>query len=213
LNQAQKHGLIPIGGLDMLIEQALETWRIWFGQKPQADLGEYLRFRPIFLTGFMGAGKSTIGPLLAQILGWNFVETDREIEKEAGLSIPEIFRQKGEAHFREIEHQIVLRHAFLPRTIVSLGGGSLTHALTRDLLVRTGRLVLLTADPKTLYHRLNQDANERPLLAHLSENEKRLKIESLLREREPVYNQATFRVDTSSITPEQAAQEIREKLL
>jgi shikimate dehydrogenase len=213
LDEAKKNNLTPIGGLDMLIEQALETWRIWFGKKPQVDLGEYLRFRPVFLTGFMGAGKSTIGPLLAQVLGWKFVETDREIEKEAGLSIPEIFRQKGEAHFRELEHQIILRHAFLPRTIVSLGGGSLTHSLSRDLLTRTGRLVLLTADPKTLYQRLYQDANERPLLAHLSENEKRLKIESLLREREPVYNLANFRVDTSSMTPKQAAQEIREKFL
>jgi shikimate dehydrogenase len=213
LEQAKRQGLLPIGGLDMLIEQALETWRIWFGTKPAADLGEYLRYRPIFLTGFMGAGKSTIGPLLAQSLGWSFVETDQEIIKEAGISIPEIFHQKGEAYFRDIEHRVVQKHAFQSRTVVSLGGGSLTHPKTRDLLIKTGRLVLLSATPETLHNRLKSTSNERPLLAQLSEDQRRSKIESLLKEREPVYNLAAFRIDTTSKTPEQAAQEIREKLL
>jgi shikimate dehydrogenase len=213
LEQAKSQGLHPIGGLDMLIEQALETWRIWFGEKPIAELGDYLRHRPIFITGFMGAGKSTIGPLLAQKLGWAFIETDQEIVQKAGLSIPEIFRLKGEDYFRDIENRVIQRHVFMPRTVVSLGGGSLTHPKTRELLLKTGRLVLLSADTETLYHRLKSTSNERPLLAQLSEEERRRKIESLLKEREPVYNLAAFRIDTTSKTPEQAAQEIREKLL
>ncbi|MFL5812825.1 MAG: shikimate kinase [Bdellovibrionia bacterium] len=213
LEESKKQGLLPIGGLNMLIEQALETWRVWFGIKPAAELGDYLRYRPIFLTGFMGAGKSTIGPLLARELGWAFVETDQEIVREAGLSIPEIFRLKGEAYFRDIENSVIQKHAFQPRTVISLGGGSLIHPKTRDLLVKTGRLVLLSADPETLYHRLKSTSDDRPLLAQLSEEERRRKIESLLKEREPVYNLAAFRVDTTSKTPEQAAQEIREKLL
>jgi shikimate kinase len=201
----------------MLIAQALETWRIWFGARPEIDLeiemGDYLRNRPLFLTGFMGAGKSTIGPLLAKTLGWNFIETDLEIEKKAGRSISDLFREKGESHFRELEHQTVLEHAFSSRTVISLGGGALTHVQTREFLKNTGRLVFLTASPQVLNDRLRHQAAHRPLLAGLSEEERVLRIESLLKEREPFYNLAAFRLDTASMSAEQAAQKIREKFL
>lgn len=213
LEQAQQLKLQTIGGLDMLIEQALETWRIWFNSKPIANLSDYLRYRPIFLTGFMGAGKSTIGPLLAKKLGWNFIETDLEIEKEAGLSIPEIFRLKGEPGFRQLENLVITRHAFAPRSVVSLGGGSLTHSETRTLLQKTGRLVWLTADPLTLNQRLKTQSNERPLLAGLSDKQRFEKIESLLKEREPFYNLASLKLDTAAMSAEQVADKIRETFL
>lgn len=213
LDQAKTLGLQPIGGLDMLIEQALETWRIWFDSKPSADLGEYLRYRPIFLTGFMGAGKSTIGPLLAKKLGWKFIETDLEIEKEAGLSIPEIFRQKGEPYFRELENKVIVRHGFSPRSVVSLGGGALTNAATREFLQKTGRLVHLTADSNTLSERLKSQSENRPLLANLTAQERFNKIESLLKEREPFYNLAAFKIDTAALSVKQAADKIRDLFL
>jgi shikimate dehydrogenase len=213
LTQCQALGLKPMGGLDMLIEQALETWKIWFGKKPEVQMANYLRYRPIFLTGFMGAGKSTVGPALARLLQWDYLEVDLAIEKETGLSIPEIFRQKGEAYFREIEHKIIAQNAFQPKTVVSLGGGALTHFETRELLRKTGRLVFLAADPGTLAARLRNGASQRPLLAGLSEQERLQKIESLLKEREPFYNQSAFRLDTTHITAQQAAQKIRESFL
>ncbi len=213
LEQGRQCGLVPIGGLDMLIEQALETWRIWFGERPSVELSDYLRHRPIFLTGFMGAGKSTIGPLLARKLGWNFVEIDHAIESEAGLSIRELFKTKGEPFFRDLERKIIARFAFEPRSIISLGGGSLTHPQTRELLAKIGRLVFLTADLDTLDKRLKLNSTKRPLLAGLTDAQRRQKIESLLKEREAFYNQASFRLDTASMTAQQAAERIREKFL
>jgi shikimate dehydrogenase len=213
LEQAQKLGLHPLGGLEMLAEQALETWRIWLGENPQADLMDYLRHRPIFLTGFMGSGKSTIGPLLAKRLKWNFVETDAAIEKKTGLSISEIFKIHGEPFFRETERQIIEETAYSPRTVVSLGGGALNSPTTLELLKKSGRLVYLSADLNTLDQRLKRGAQTRPLLAGLSDEQRRQKIASLLKEREPFYNQASLVLNTASLSTRQAVEKITENYL
>jgi shikimate kinase len=101
--------------------------------------GPVPEFRVVCLTGFMGSGKSTVGRLLAAQLAWHFVDLDAEIERESGLSISRIFAQKGEAVFREIEHECLARvlgvaEARNQRLVLALGGGTFTQPRNAVLL-------------------------------------------------------------------------------
>src|SRR5579862_8811316 len=97
--------------------------------------------RRIVLTGFMGSGKTTVGPLLARRLGWSFIDADDVIAAEAGCSIPEIFTRDGEAAFRAIEHAAIKRLASDEELVLALGGGAIELEATRTLLL---------SDPGTL---------------------------------------------------------------
>jgi len=78
----------------------------------------------IYLTGFMGSGKSTVGSILANTLGYGFVDIDQGIEQAEGKTVSEIFREKGEEYFRNLEQSLLLRVSALPHTVISLGGGT-----------------------------------------------------------------------------------------
>ena len=160
---------------------------------------------PIFLTGFMGVGKTRVGRILAQQLGRCFLDTDRMIEQRAGKSIAEIFADEGEAHFRQLERACVLEACQRPDAVVALGGGAITRADNVEAVRRTGVLVCLKADVETIFARVRRRSN-RPLLAGLDPQAQRAKIESLLRERAPFYDQAHIELYTTQTqTPEDTA--------
>ena len=141
----------------------------------------------------MGVGKSTIGPALASRLGRSFVDTDEEVEREAGRSIPEIFEREGEAGFRRRE-RAAIELAAARSAVVALGGGAIVQAGMADRLEAAGTVVWLDADPGTILARI-EDAGSRPLLAGLDAEGRKLRVEALLAERTPYYARASIRVD------------------
>ncbi|HUI08909.1 MAG TPA: shikimate kinase [Bacteroidota bacterium] len=160
----------------------------------------------IYITGFMGSGKSTVGPLLARGLGYQFIDLDAVIEEKEGRSIPELFDARGESEFRAIEQRELALLEVRERIVVATGGGALTNPSTLDVVRRSGTLLYLNVDQETLFKRLRgvrgrpmiSDASGRPL----SDDALRERIKSLFAEREPLYKSADIVVDGTSLTPE-----------
>ena len=149
---------------------------------------------PIFLTGFMATGKSRIGRGLALRLGRPFYDTDEMIENRAGKPIPRIFSEEGEAAFRQLEAECIVDAASRPDAVVALGGGAITRSENRETIrASKGVLVCVQAAVETILERVSR-RDDRPLLAGMSQAEKREKIESMLREREPYYAMADITV-------------------
>jgi len=156
----------------------------------------------IFLTGFSGSGKSTIGPLLANSLGFEFIDLDREIENAAGKSINRIFSEDGEAAFRELELRTLERIGSQKELVVSLGGGVLENDRCFKLIRRTGTLIYMKSSPEMLSLRL-QHKTDRPLLKgpngeKLSREEIQERISDILKKREPRYMRADMVIATES---------------
>ena len=119
---------------------------------------------PVFLTGLMGSGKTTVGQLLARRLGWKWLDLDAALERRSGMTVAKIFEARGEAAFRRLESQELKRQARAQRTVISCGGGVVLAAENRRVL--KGALTLyLAASPRTLAKRLGgAQARQRPLL-------------------------------------------------
>lgn len=166
--------------------------------------------RTIVLTGFMGAGKSTIGPMLARVLGWEFVDADTAIEARTGKSIAKIFAELGEPAFRTLEAEVIREHVSQTNLVLALGGGALETEPTRALLHNypTACLVFLDAPLDVLVTRcLEQpDAAERPVLADR---------EGLLRRfhaRLPLYREAHLTVSTAGLSTDEVVARITDAL-
>ncbi len=175
-----------------------------------------MRKRIVYLTGFMGSGKSTIGPILANTIGYNFLDLDKQIEKKKNLSINEIFSTGGEGYFRELEKNVVLQVSKLNAHVISLGGGTVTKKENLETIKNSGVLVYLKANPMQIFHRLRFKA-DRPLMKNnegkiLSETELLQRIKTLLQEREPFYNQADVIVNTDDKKVGYTVDEIVKKL-
>jgi shikimate kinase len=153
----------------------------------------------------MGAGKSTVGPLLASLLDWDFQETDVLIEKRVRLPIPEIFRTRGEPFFREEELAVVSSIAGLTRVVIAAGGGAFAEPRTRDTLKKGSTTVWLKAPFETLLARIG-DPGSRPLARD------RERMLSLWTEREPSYRSADLVVETLDVAPEGVARRIAESV-
>lgn len=167
---------------------------------------------PIFLTGFMGVGKSKIGGILAWRLGRDFLDTDQMIEERAGMDIAAIFADAGEAHFRQLEHECVRDACARRDAVISLGGGAIAQQRNLELVRREGILICLQADVDTIVERVSR-RDDRPLLSGLSAEEKRAKIESMLAERAPFYDQAHIKMLSSEgLAPEETAEKLIELL-
>lgn len=117
----------------------------------------------IFLIGFMGSGKSTMGRLLAKEMDRELVEMDETIEAEAGMSINEIFKEYGEAHFRDLESQLIVRIADKGGAVVSCGGGAVLREENVVNMKKNGKIIFLSATPETIYEHVKNSTN-RPLL-------------------------------------------------
>jgi shikimate kinase len=155
----------------------------------------------VILVGFMGAGKSSVGRLLARRLGRCFVETDDMITAREGASIPQIFATHGEAHFRAAEAEAVRLLALKRGDVIATGGGLPCREGVPQALRALGTVVWLAGDFATLYDRARGVAGDRPMLAGRS----RADAEALYRAREPFYRQADITVDTSALGPDQVA--------
>ena len=125
----------------------------------------------IILIGLMGAGKSTIGKTLATTLNYRFIDVDEEIVKHENMSINDIFLQKSENYFREIETQVIKEICKNNKTVISLGGGGFEKEINREILLNNGKVFYLYTDVNTLYERIKSDSS-RPLLKCKNPKEK-----------------------------------------
>jgi shikimate kinase len=144
----------------------------------------------IYLIGFMGSGKSTVGRKLAASLSWSFVDLDRKIEEKAGKSIASIFSQDGEKIFRETESEVLRNLDIKVNTVVSTGGGTPCHGDNMDYMKGTGLTVYLKMEPAQLAGRLLESSKERPLLKEISDEDLPSFISDKLALREKWYNRA-----------------------
>lgn len=158
----------------------------------------------IVLTGFMGTGKTSTGKLLAYRLGKSFIDIDKRIEKEVGMSIPEIFAKYGEEFFRAKEHEVVKTVANYKNAVIATGGGVVLNPRNIECLRQKGFIVCLTANPDVILERTSRRPT-RPLLQ--CENPRQV-IEELLTKRQAFYEQADYFVDTSALTPYQITERI-----
>jgi len=163
-----------------------------------------LRGVNLYLIGMMGVGKTTIGKLFAQEIGYRFVDTDEVIVKAAGKSINEIFVENGEAEFRQLESDVLSQVCAYTKLIVATGGGIIMQQHNWSYL-RHGLIVWLDAPIEILLQRLAED-NTRPLLQDPHPESKLL---SLLEQRQPMYSQADLQITISATeTPEEISTRI-----
>lgn len=164
----------------------------------------------IFLIGFMGCGKSTVSRAMCKKFGLAGIEMDQQIEKEEGMTIQEIFAQKGEAYFRELETNLLKRIQTKENLVVSCGGGTAMRECNVLEMKKHGKIVLLSARPATVYERVRTSHN-RPLL------EGNMNVEyigSLMEKRRAKYEAAAdFTVETDNKTARQIAEEIMEYIV
>lgn len=149
----------------------------------------------------MTSGKSTIGPILANVLGWEFYDLDRLIEEQEDKSVVEIFETNGEDYFRECEHKLLSKYSKEQNIVLSLGGGTMAFDRNLTLLKNTGKIVYLKSSPEMIYQRIKNKI-DRPIFRDLvlSDNPKPHqfieRIEKYLSQREPYYSQADIHIDT-----------------
>jgi len=148
--------------------------------------------RPVVLIGLMGAGKSSVGTKLAEILGVQFRDSDAEIEKAANLTIPEIFERYGEAHFRDGERKVIARLLGGKTKVLATGGGAFMNAETRALIARRAVSVWLKAGLDVLVER-TAGRSHRPLL---NQGNPRDILAGLIETRYPVYAEADIHVES-----------------
>lgn len=159
----------------------------------------------IILTGFMATGKTTVGKLLAEQLGYEFIDTDQLIEARSGMTIPEIFRQKGETAFREMEAAIVQELAEKEKVIISTGGRLMLDAANAAALSKRGRVFCLVATPEEILKRVSHDTDaKRPLLETPNPMQR---IVELLQQRKESYHRFS-QMATSEKTPDEVTRHL-----
>ncbi len=167
--------------------------------------------RNIILIGFSYTGKSQAGRKVAERLGWEFIDTDDEITRRAGKSIPRIFAEEGEEHFRKLEREVLREACEGERRVISTGGGAILFPENRELMRNSGIIICLEAKPETIYRRLLKDAEEgsekvvRPLL---SGPDPLGRIYRLKQYRQPFYGIADWTVHTDNLTLDEVCEEI-----
>ncbi|MDD7442399.1 MAG: shikimate kinase [Sutterellaceae bacterium] len=139
--------------------------------------------RVVYLIGMMGAGKSTVGKMLSQRLGWDFIDMDREIERREGRTIPEIFASDGEAGFRQLESGLLEELSRRLGLVVATGGGAVLAPRAQGLMSGSGLVVYLRVDAETSYARTKSDRS-RP---NLESDDRMQRIRELLERRSPTY--------------------------
>jgi shikimate kinase len=170
--------------------------------------------KKIILSGYMGAGKSTVAKELHEKTGLEFIDMDNVIEQKTQFSIPEIFKNKGEIYFRKLETEMLSELMKLPTAfILSLGGGTPCYGNNAELLQNENAVTFyLKASIETLYARLTNQKEKRPLLAAKPENDFKEYIAKHLFERNQFYNLADYKIDTDNKLPVEIASEILGKL-
>ncbi len=174
-------------------------------ENPDSDLP---RAQNIVLIGLMGSGKSTVGRIVAQMLNFQFVDTDHRIADQAGCSIPEIFAREGEAGFRLRESAVLRQLLGLKHTVIATGGGIITRPENHPLLKHLGFITWLEADTALLARRTASN-NDRPLLR--GDEPPLEKLKRLILERSPLYKSlADLRIQTDELSQEESAYGVTE---
>ncbi len=158
----------------------------------------------IFLIGFMTAGKSTIGKILANTIGWNFVDLDQEIERIEGKSVLRIFNEYGEKYFRNIENETLIKLIDGKNLVVSLGGGTVENPENLELIIERGIVVYLEISQQEAFRRLKYKRN-RPVLfnnsdVEVSDDELIKRINNIFERRVDIYNKSHIKISTDKIT-------------
>ncbi len=185
---------------------------IWKPKKSAPDaklrdawiVSENRNLRNIALIGFMGTGKSTVGVLTANQLGFRFVDTDTLIERRVGMPISEIFARQGEPAFRALEAQVVEELAEVERTVISTGGGVGANAEHLASLKRHSMVVCLWASARVILDRVRHQSH-RPLLQDVNPLDK---IERLLQQRSVVYRQADLLLNVNDRCAREVSRQI-----
>lgn len=146
----------------------------------------------IYLIGYMGVGKTTVGKKLAKFFGINFIDLDKFIESKYHKTVPEIFAERGEKEFRLIEQKALLQVSEIEDVVISTGGGAPCFFDNMQLMNQTGITVYIQAEPEELAARLRASKNVRPIVAGKTGDELLTFIAAHLREREVFYNRASI---------------------
>jgi shikimate kinase len=169
----------------------------------------------IFLIGFMGSGKSTVGKLLSKLSGFEFIDMDKEIEIKDDATVRDIFIKRGEHHFRNLESKLLDSLVQKENIIVSCGGGIIHDSLNVEVLKASSCAIFLEGDINTLFKRVKEDSN-RPFafLEENSEQERFNKFSSLYEKRKEAYLEASFAVvNIDNKDPDQIAKLIYENYI
>ncbi|MBL06540.1 MAG: shikimate kinase [Chloroflexi bacterium] len=159
----------------------------------------------IFLIGFSGSGKSSVGKKLAKSLNYNFLDTDRIIEKITSVSIDENIKTKGEKEFRKIETEVLSKIDFTQNNIISTGGGLPTIKENIRIMRDNGSIIWLKASINSIYDRLINSKEIRPLIGN---NVQKKNIENLYNSRQSVYNIADVSIDTDNKNLDEITKEL-----
>ena len=158
----------------------------------------------IILIGFMGVGKTTVGKLLSQRIGYEFIDTDDLIVSTAGIPITDIFSRYGDSYFRILEKRAIAHALKRPGIVLATGGGAVTDPDNFFFLKERGCVIALDAEEDILWDRLKA-ATDRPMLFS---GKPRERMKALLKARRPIYHKAHFIVSVDDKTPEEVADEI-----
>ncbi len=151
----------------------------------------------VFLIGFMGSGKSTIGKRMAKQLSYQFIDTDQYIEKMEGKTIAQLFEEIGESGFRKLEMAVLNDLESLETNhIIATGGGMPCRQSRLDKMLEMGTVIYLEIDTKSVLKRVSQAKNVRPILAGLTPLEMETKIRELMKKRTPYYEQANLTISS-----------------
>ncbi len=163
-----------------------------------------IKYRNIFLIGFMGAGKTTVGEVLAQKIGYTCVDPDQVLEENAGTTISTIFSEYGEDYFRDLETKTLESISEGEKQVIATGGGVVIKDRNWDIMKEAGLTIYLKAPVEVLYERI-KDSTHRPLLQVENPLER---ARELLDEREHLYQKADLIIDTESMNVDEVAQEL-----
>jgi shikimate kinase len=166
----------------------------------------------LYLVGYMGSGKTTIGKLLAEKLNRSFIDMDEFIENRYRKTIATIFEEKGENGFREIELRVLQETAGFENVVISTGGGLPCFFDNMEVMNRTGITIYLKASVDELVRRLNFDKQKRPLIKGKNPEELRAFIETNLEKRESFYNRATIIFEIQHCSSKRELEQRIEKL-
>ena len=153
----------------------------------------------IYLIGFMGSGKTTIGKPLAAKLGYQFIDQDDVIEKRYKMSISEVFATVGEPKFRETEREVLAELSQLENAVIATGGGCPCFFNNMEFMNLHGLTIYLKGDPKTLVNRLKDSHGTRPLIKDKNESELIQYVTEKLTERDPFYSKAKHTVQAINL--------------
>jgi len=161
------------------------------------------------LIGYRGCGKSTVAPLVAERIGWNWIDTDDEIERRTGRSIKDIFALEGESAFRALERDVIAGILQTPGQVIASGGGAVTNPDTRRDMLAAGEVVYLSAPIDLLAKRIQGDVSSTDRRPNLTAEGGRAEVVRMMALREPLYRQtATLVIDVDELSPGQIADRI-----